>query len=155
MSAGAGRLGRWPASRYTARRGGSDPAVTDIARLEAGALTCRNAAIIHLPGHTPGSVAIHVPAVDALFAGDAMTTRSVLTGETGPRLAPFTLAPAEALSSLELLDGIEAGWLLPGHGPAWTGGVSEALRQVRGRAAAAGVAAGERAEEQEIAAGAW
>ena len=30
-----------------------------------------------------------------------MTTRSVLTGETGPRLAPFTLDPATALASLD------------------------------------------------------
>ena len=31
--------------------------------------------IIHIPGHTPGSVAVHVPAVDALFVGDAFHTR--------------------------------------------------------------------------------
>ena len=45
--------------------------------------------IIHVPGHTPGSVAVHVPAVDAVFVGDAMTTGNVLTGETGhgPRLS--------------------------------------------------------------------
>ena len=35
--------------------------------------------MIHVPGHTPGSVAVHAAAVDALFVGDAMTTRSVLT----------------------------------------------------------------------------
>jgi glyoxylase-like metal-dependent hydrolase (beta-lactamase superfamily II) len=37
-------------------------------------------AVIPLPGHTPGSVAYHVPLVDAIFMGDAMTTRSVTTG---------------------------------------------------------------------------
>ncbi len=31
--------------------------------------------IIHTPGHSPGSIAIHSAAVDALFVGDAMTTR--------------------------------------------------------------------------------
>jgi glyoxylase-like metal-dependent hydrolase (beta-lactamase superfamily II) len=36
--------------------------------------------IIHVPGHTPGSVAVYVPTVDALFVGDAMTTGNVLTG---------------------------------------------------------------------------
>ena len=40
--------------------------------------------IIHTPGHTPGSVAIHAPALDGLFLGDTMTTRNVLTGATGP-----------------------------------------------------------------------
>ena len=78
-----------------------------------------------------------MPAVDALFLGDGMTTRSVLTGETGPRLAPFTLDPAAALASLGALDGIEARWVLPGHGDAWTGGVGEALRQIREAAAKA------------------
>ena len=37
-------------------------------------------AVIPLPGHTPGSVAYHLPSVDAIFMGDAMTTRSVTTG---------------------------------------------------------------------------
>lgn len=88
--------------------------------------------VIHLPGHTPGSVAIHVPAVDAVFMGDAFTTRSVLTGEVGPHLAPFTLDPAQAMASLAKLDAIEATWVLPGHGDAWSGGLTEALRQIRG-----------------------
>jgi glyoxylase-like metal-dependent hydrolase (beta-lactamase superfamily II) len=87
--------------------------------------------IIHLPGHTPGSVAIHVPAVDAVFMGDAFTTRSVLTGEVGPHLAPFTLDPAQALASLAKLDAIDATLVLPGHGEAWTGGLAEALRLIR------------------------
>jgi glyoxylase-like metal-dependent hydrolase (beta-lactamase superfamily II) len=87
--------------------------------------------IIHIPGHTPGSVAVHVAAVDALFVGDAMTTRSVLTGERGPRPAPFTLDPDAALASLANLEAIPVSWVLPGHGPPWRGGVAEAIRQVR------------------------
>ncbi len=90
--------------------------------------------MIHLPGHTPGSVAIHAPAVGALFVGDGLTTHNVLTGADGPRLAPFTLDPAVALASLERLDGIEAAWLLPGHGEPWTAGVAEGLRQARAAA---------------------
>jgi glyoxylase-like metal-dependent hydrolase (beta-lactamase superfamily II) len=91
--------------------------------------------IIHVPGHTPGSVAVHTAAVDALFVGDAMTTRSVLTGERGPRPAPFTLDPEAALASLAKLEAIPATWVLPGHGPPWRGGVAEAVRQVRQAAA--------------------
>lgn len=87
--------------------------------------------IIHVPGHTPGSVAVHVPAVDALFMGDTMTTRNVLTGVTGPKPAPFTLEPRQALASLGRFDGIDATWVLPGHGPAWDGGVAEAVRLIR------------------------
>jgi glyoxylase-like metal-dependent hydrolase (beta-lactamase superfamily II) len=87
--------------------------------------------IIHVPGHTPGSVAVHAAAVDALFVGDAMTTRSVLTGERGPRSAPFTLDSGAALASLAKLETVPASWVLPGHGPPWRGGVREAIRQVR------------------------
>ena len=78
-------------------------------------------AVIPLPGHTPGSVAYHVPSLDAIFMGDAMTTRSVTTGIVGPALAPFTVDPAKALASLDALDGLSANWVLPGHGDAWTG----------------------------------
>jgi glyoxylase-like metal-dependent hydrolase (beta-lactamase superfamily II) len=87
--------------------------------------------IIHVPGHTPGSVAVHVPAVDALFVGDALTTRNVLTGERGPRPAPFTLDADGASASLARLEAVQATWVLPGHGPPWQGGVTEAIRQTR------------------------
>ena len=93
--------------------------------------------IIGLPGHTPGSVAIHVPAVSALFVGDALTTRHVLTGARGPRPAPFTLDMAGAMASLERLEGVAATWVLPGHGPPWNDGAAEALRLVRVAANAA------------------
>ena len=87
--------------------------------------------IIHTPGHTPGSVSIHVPSVDAVFLGDAMTTRNVLTGVKGPRPAPFTLEPHQAVESLDQIKDVDASWVLPGHGPAWDGGVAEAVRLVR------------------------
>ncbi|MEO8511185.1 MAG: MBL fold metallo-hydrolase [Chloroflexota bacterium] len=91
--------------------------------------------VIHLPGHTAGSVAFHMAAVDALFVGDALSTRSVLTGVVGPQPAPFTLDPATALASLAELDNVTATWVLPGHGPPWNSGVAEALRRVREAAA--------------------
>jgi glyoxylase-like metal-dependent hydrolase (beta-lactamase superfamily II) len=87
--------------------------------------------VIHLPGHTPGSVAFHVPDVDALFVGDAMTTGHVLTGARGPGPAPFTMNPAQALASLTKLQDVTASWVLPGHGPPWSGGVSDAVRRLR------------------------
>jgi glyoxylase-like metal-dependent hydrolase (beta-lactamase superfamily II) len=92
--------------------------------------------VIHLPGHTPGSVAIHFSAVDAVFVGDAMTTGHVLTGEKGPQPAPFTIDPPAALAALDRLEAVPATWVLPGHGPPWSGGTAEAVRLVRERAAA-------------------
>jgi glyoxylase-like metal-dependent hydrolase (beta-lactamase superfamily II) len=91
--------------------------------------------IIHTPGHTPGSVSVHVASVDALFLGDSMSTRNVLTGVTGPKPAPFTLDPKRAIESLAQIEDVDATWVLPGHGPAWDGGVPEAVRLIRAAAA--------------------
>lgn len=93
--------------------------------------------VIPLPGHSPGSVAYHLPSVDAVFVGDALTTRDVLTGVRGPQPAPFTDDVAEAVASLDVLEGLErANWVLPGHGPPWSGGAADAVRRVRVAAAA-------------------
>jgi glyoxylase-like metal-dependent hydrolase (beta-lactamase superfamily II) len=86
--------------------------------------------VIGLPGHSPGSIAIHVPVADALFVGDALTTRHVLTGTPGPQPAPFTDDPAQALTSLARLDGVTATWVLPGHGAPWNRGVEQAVHEV-------------------------
>ena len=122
---------------YAGRRGGLRvPPLTEVRTFGDGATldVPGTPRVIHLPGHTPGSVALHVPGVDAIFVGDALTTRSVLTGDMGPRLAPFTLEPAQALSALARLDDLEVTWVLPGHGEAWGGGLTEALRLIRATA---------------------
>ena len=121
---------------YSGRRGGLRvPPMTELVTFDDGATLDLPGAprIIGLPGHTPGSVAVHVLSVDAVFVGDAMTTRSVLTGAMGPQPAPFTLDPTSALASMDRLEGIEARWVLPGHGDAWDGGAAEAARLVRSR----------------------
>jgi glyoxylase-like metal-dependent hydrolase (beta-lactamase superfamily II) len=123
---------------YSARHGGLRiPPVTQVVTFTDGETLDLPGAprIIHVPGHTPGSVAVNVPAVDALFVGDAMTTGHVLTGERGPRPAPFTLEPEMALASLAKLEAVQATWVLPGHGPPWQNGVAEAVRLVRAVAA--------------------
>ena len=74
---------------------------------------------------------------DALFVGDALATKAVTTGEEGPRVAPFTADADEAVRSLARIENVEARWVLPGHGQAWTSGVAEAIRLVRERASKA------------------
>jgi len=87
--------------------------------------------VILVPGHTPGSAALHFAGHDALFVGDALATYSVTTGREGPQVAPFTADAAEAVASLGRLEAVAAALVLPGHGQAWTGGVAEAVRRVR------------------------
>ena len=99
--------------------------------------------VIALPGHTPGSVAFHVPSVDALFVGDAMTTRSVTSGIVGPALGPFTVDPVRARASLDALADLAPRRVLPGHGDPWVGGLPEAIRLIRSQGDAPGA---ERAE---------
>lgn len=97
--------------------------------------------ILGMPGHSAGSIAVFVPEVDAVFVGDGLTTRHVLTGRTGPQPAPFTDDPDQAIRSLDALIATGATWVLPGHGSPWNGGVQAAVDQVRQRAAEARSAA--------------
>lgn len=87
--------------------------------------------VVGMPGHSPGSIAVHVPAADAVFVGDALTTRHVLTGRTGAQPAPFTDEPEQALASLDRLANLSASWVLPGHGAPWRGTPAGAAAAVR------------------------
>jgi glyoxylase-like metal-dependent hydrolase (beta-lactamase superfamily II) len=120
---------------YSVRRGGlRTEHISEVATFADGATLDVPGAprVIHLPGHSAGSVALHLPGLDALFAGDALITLRVTTGQVGPQLSPFTADEAQALASLDRLEGLEARWVLPGHGEPWTGGLAEALRRIRG-----------------------
>src|SRR5688500_17969907 len=87
--------------------------------------------VVLTPGHTPGSAVLHVASLDALFVGDARATYAVTTGARGPQVAPFTADAAQSVASLARLEEVSAGLVLPGHGDPWTGGIQEAVRQVR------------------------
>ncbi len=87
--------------------------------------------VILVPGHTPGSAALHFPSHDALLVGDAMATYAVTTGVHGPRIAPFSADAEQAKTSLTRLEGLGARLVLPGHGDAFDGGIDEAVRLAR------------------------
>jgi glyoxylase-like metal-dependent hydrolase (beta-lactamase superfamily II) len=72
--------------------------------------------VILTPGHTPGSAALQVASLGALFVGDAFATYAVTTGTRGPQVAPFTADAGQAVESLARLDAISADRVLPGHG---------------------------------------
>jgi glyoxylase-like metal-dependent hydrolase (beta-lactamase superfamily II) len=125
---------------YAGRRGGlRNHPLVEVATFGDGATldVPGSPRVVLVPGHTPGSAALHVPALDAAFVGDAFATLAVTTGATGPRVAPFTADPATALASLDRLRAVEAGLLLPGHGEPWRGGVEQAIQLVRTSAAPA------------------
>jgi glyoxylase-like metal-dependent hydrolase (beta-lactamase superfamily II) len=87
--------------------------------------------VIHVPGHSEGSAALHLPSRKMLFVGDAFATLNVLSGKTGPQLAPFGSDLVLARQSLARLEAIDADVVLPGHGQPWTGGLGEAVRRIR------------------------
>jgi glyoxylase-like metal-dependent hydrolase (beta-lactamase superfamily II) len=66
-----------------------------------------------------------------LFVGDALATLNVLSGRTGPQLAPFGSDFPRARESLRRIEAIEADMVLPGHGQPWTRGVAEAVRLIQ------------------------
>ena len=120
---------------YAMRKGGMRTRfLTEVVPIEAGQTLDLPGAprVIAMPGHSPGSIAVHVPVADAVFVGDALTTRHVLTGARGPAPAPFTDEPDRALESLKALLPTKATWVLPGHGTPWDGGVAAAVSAVRG-----------------------
>ncbi|GLZ76771.1 MBL fold metallo-hydrolase [Actinorhabdospora filicis] len=85
------------------------------------------AVVVHVPGHTPGSIAVHLPAYGVLFAGDAFAN-------VGGRAMPgvFNVDSAMAADSLGRLAALEPALVLPGHGePADGAALSAAYEAVR------------------------
>jgi glyoxylase-like metal-dependent hydrolase (beta-lactamase superfamily II) len=116
------------------------PPLTEVATFGDGATLDLPGAprVIAVPGHTPGSAALHLPGHDALFVGDALATHAVTTGERGPRIAPFCADRAAALASLARIEAVDARLVLPGHGDAFDGGAAAAVRLARAAEAAPG-----------------
>jgi len=87
--------------------------------------------VVHTPGHTPGSSALFLERQGVLLTGDSLVTRNPLTGRLGPQIMPSGLNQDtdEALRSLDVLNGVPAEVLLPGHGEPWTEGAAEATRR--------------------------
>lgn len=132
-------LWRWRVLRYFAHlvRNGvtSYPAVAAASTFDDGEVldVPGRPRVVHTPGHTVGSCALHLAERRALLAGDALATRDIRTSEDRPCLPPaFVNEDSEqALVSLGRLEPLEADVVLVGHGDPWTGGVSEAVRLAR------------------------
>jgi glyoxylase-like metal-dependent hydrolase (beta-lactamase superfamily II) len=125
---------------YAVRKGGLRTTwLTDVVEISDGQILDLPGSprIMGLPGHSEGSIAVFVPDADAVFVGDGLTTRHVLTGRKGPAPAPFTDEPEKAIESLRTLVPTGATWVLPGHGAPWNGGIEAAVAAVEKEARAA------------------
>ena len=83
------------------------------------------ATVIHVPGHTPGSIALHFPSERLLICGDTIRHR-------GNRLEPppklFATDTEQAIASIRRMAELEFDLLCPGHGAPFAGGADKQLR---------------------------
>jgi glyoxylase-like metal-dependent hydrolase (beta-lactamase superfamily II) len=83
------------------------------------------ATVIHVPGHSPGAIALHFASDGLLICGDAIDHRS---GRLGSPPKAFTDNMDQALASLRRLAELEFEVLCTGHGPPIVGGADEQVR---------------------------
>ncbi|WP_155059923.1 MBL fold metallo-hydrolase [Streptomyces blattellae] len=91
---------------------------------------------VHTPGHTLGHTAFHLPQAGVVISGDALVSGHPTSRARGPQLLPdmFHHERARAVTSLEILESLDADVLVPGHGPVHRGPVGEAARHAMERA---------------------
>lgn len=75
-------------------------------------MTIGNGRIVGVPGHTPGSLALHVPHLGVLFTGDAIAAYV-----EAPILGPFNVDRLGAIEALRKLARLEFDVACVGHGP--------------------------------------
>ena len=90
--------------------------------------------VIHVPGHTPGSIALYQAEQRILFCGDAIFHHGSSSG--GGRIAPppriFSVAPDQAEASARKLAALPVEVACFGHGEPILEGAGERLREALG-----------------------
>ena len=90
--------------------------------------------VTHAPGHTDGSCVLEFREHGIVFVGDLLCTMSFFSGRSAdPQLQTraSNRNSAQAMASLDRLQGIEARTVLPGHGSPWRDGVEAAAASAR------------------------
>jgi hydroxyacylglutathione hydrolase len=82
--------------------------------------------VVHVPGHTLGSIALLDPARRVLFSGDALTFRD---GKVTPPPRGFTADAELARQSIAKIGSLEFDTMLGGHGDPLTPNASERVRE--------------------------
>ncbi|MGW7410898.1 MBL fold metallo-hydrolase [Streptomyces sp. NPDC054863] len=79
--------------------------------------------VLHVPGHTPGSIALHLPSSGVLFSGD-----NIATAEGRAILGPFNVDREQAIASFRRLASLEVDVLCVPHGEPVLKGAGQVLR---------------------------
>jgi glyoxylase-like metal-dependent hydrolase (beta-lactamase superfamily II) len=104
----------------------ADPAPVDVTLQDGDRLDLLSGAtIVHVPGHTPGEIALHFPSERLLICGDVIDHRR---NRLGPPPKPFTDDKNQAIASLYRLAELDFDLLCPGHGAPIVGGAGEQVR---------------------------
>jgi glyoxylase-like metal-dependent hydrolase (beta-lactamase superfamily II) len=82
--------------------------------------------VVHIPGHTIGSIALLDERRKALFSGDTLRYRD---GRVDGPPENFSQDPEQARRSIEKLKGLDFETLLPGHGEPILAGASAMVRR--------------------------
>lgn len=83
------------------------------------------ARVVHVPGHTHGSIALHLPEHGVLFTGDTVAA-SPVDGTVMPGV--FNLDRPQVLAAFRLLTELDADLACFGHGDPVTRQAGRALR---------------------------
>lgn len=86
------------------------------------------------PGHTSGHT-VFALASGVVATGDALVTGHPLSGASGPQLLPdfFSADPARTADTLDVIAGLPADQIAPGHGDPWRGDLADAVARARSR----------------------
>jgi glyoxylase-like metal-dependent hydrolase (beta-lactamase superfamily II) len=87
------------------------PAVQVNRTVVEGDILAGGGIVVHVPGHTLGSIAIHVPSLGIVFTGD-----TVAFANDGPILGPFNVDRAQSMASVSRLAKLDFEVACFGHG---------------------------------------
>ena len=84
--------------------------------------------VVHLPGHTEGSIGLHLPHKGAVIVGDAL--RYKFARRLGPPAPGVTHRPEEAMRSVEKLLDLDFDTICFSHSPPMRNEPSKALQRL-------------------------
>ena len=84
--------------------------------------------VVHLPGHTEGSIALHLPYKGTIIVGDALQYK--FARRLGPPAPGVTQRPEQAMRSVEKLLDMDFDTICFSHFPSMRNEPREALRRL-------------------------